>query len=636
MRGKVLWMIASCLVILSMVLAACAPKAPTEVTPSAPKETTPTAPKEVTPTVPKENIVPSVEVPKYGGVATITERLDIQSFDQIYTTSFWRVAQSIPYEYLLMGDWAVGPAGSNKTDWMVGSYAPENFMREVGAIAESWEIPDDQTMIFHIRQGIRWHNKPPVNGRELDANDVAFSIRYVYLNPEVPKPYNVTASAPAGEKLVSAEATDKWTVKVKVTKLVLRFFEDVAGAKGTHIIPHEVIEKYGSLKDWRNSLGTGPFMLTDYTPASSLVFVKNPDYWQKDPVGPGKGNQLPYLDGLKVLIMGDKSTVLAGFRTGKIDHIRDAVLRPSYEELEGILKTNPETKYKEDYGESNHIGTRITSTDPLAAPMVKSLRVRQALVMAVDHDALVRDLYGGRAIKRVIFFKADNPLYMNDDQLVEILQKEPFNLPPEKAQIAKKMYGYDPVEAKKILAEEGYPNGFETQTELEPSQVDEISIVKGYWEKIGVKLNLNVREAATWRAYVDKHQFPAMNVSGTLGLGTGPESFIGFGPSNPDPAIPRFVSNRYEITDPILNKLMQDVEAVYGNFEARGKLLQKIEAWIIYNAWATYLPSEFAYNIWQPWLKNYYGMSSVGFKGEGKWVYYAWYDQELKRKMGFK
>jgi len=57
--------------------------------------------------------------------------------------------------------------------------------------------------------------------------------------------------------------------------------------------PPEVIQKYGGMNDWRVSVGTGPFMLTDFVSASSATFVKNPAFWEKDPMGPGKGNSLP-------------------------------------------------------------------------------------------------------------------------------------------------------------------------------------------------------------------------------------------------------------------------------------------------------------------------------------------------------
>lgn len=80
-----------------------------------------------------------------------------------------------------------------------------------GNLAESFELPDDSTQIWHIRKGVYFHNKLPVNGREMVANDVAFSIERVYFNPasfhgqQYPPPMGV----------MSTEATDKWMVVVK-------------------------------------------------------------------------------------------------------------------------------------------------------------------------------------------------------------------------------------------------------------------------------------------------------------------------------------------------------------------------------------------------------------------------------------
>jgi len=68
-------------------------------------------------------------------------------------------------------------------------------------------------------------------------------------------------------------------------------------------------------------VGTGPFIVTDFVTDSSVTAVKNNKYWMKNPVGPGKGDQLPYVERVKVMIVPDASTRYAALRTGKVDHI---------------------------------------------------------------------------------------------------------------------------------------------------------------------------------------------------------------------------------------------------------------------------------------------------------------------------
>ena len=71
------------------------------------------------------------------------------------------------------------------------------------------------------------------------------------------------------------------------------------------MVAREVIETHGYMKDWRNVVGTGPFMISDYVEGSTLTYERNPDYWLTDPVFPDLANQLPYLDGIKLFIMPD-------------------------------------------------------------------------------------------------------------------------------------------------------------------------------------------------------------------------------------------------------------------------------------------------------------------------------------------
>ena len=82
-------------------------------------------------------------------------------------------------------------------------------------------------------------------------------------------------------------------------------------------MPPEVIEQHGDVRDWRNLVGTGPFMLTDIVEGASLTYTKNPDYWGYDEKYPE--NRLPYVDELTRLEIPEEATALAALRSGRID-----------------------------------------------------------------------------------------------------------------------------------------------------------------------------------------------------------------------------------------------------------------------------------------------------------------------------
>lgn len=632
MPRKILWLILSWMALLSIVLASCAPAAPP---PTAPLTTT--APTTVTPTVAPTTATATTaeqEKPRYGGTLTYPVLNDTLGFDQVYLTTGWdrNAGQQLVYDRLLVGDWTMGAAGSNKVDFSIAGWMPEGIFAYIGRIAESWEVPDDQTIIYHIRKGVHFQDKSPVNGRELDANDVAFSIGYVYLNPKMPNAYNVVQIA-GGIRLLSATATDKWTVVVKTQGIAWTFFEWL-GVMGVHIIPHEVIDKYGDLKDWHNEVGSGPFLLTDYVPGSSFSFARNPNYWMKNPLGPGQGDQLPYVDGVKILIIKDRSTAQAAFRTGKFDLLGPFSLTQTYDDYQLTMKTNPQTKAKMVIGTMEGVGIRLTSTDPLAKPLMNQ-RVRQALAMSIDRQEIIKSLYSGQATLYAHFFPASSPYYTAPADMPKTLEGTPFNMKPDDAAMVKKMFEYHPDEAKKILAAEGYPNGFKTVVITTPDKVDFLSILKDYWAKnLNVDVAIDVKESTVYQNTIDNHQTQAMFYYALGGpMGTNPARFVFYGPGNPN--LPFTVSNRWELSDPILDDYIQQVTAGYGkDLVKQNTLLKEIEPYIAWKAPWIAAPGPNTYNLWQPWLKNFYGFESVGFRDHHGFARMAWIDQDLKKEMG--
>ena len=136
----------------------------------------------------------------------------------------------------------------------------------------------------------------PMNGRELDASDIEYNLHRVTALGS-----GFTEPSPTGNikglPIESIAATDKWTVVVKLKQPSLTALMWFAiGQTGT-IYPPEVIEQQGDVKDWRNLVGTGPYMLTDRVEESSTTYEKNPDYWGYDEKYPE--NRLPYTDSIR-------------------------------------------------------------------------------------------------------------------------------------------------------------------------------------------------------------------------------------------------------------------------------------------------------------------------------------------------
>ena len=109
-----------------------------------------------------------VEAPRYGGTLTYATAGANWNFDTYYG---WTDSQNTGVvEKLAVGNWGV-----SRDEWDLKSGHPIPMSALTGRLAESWEISDDKTIVFHIRQGVRWHDNPPMNGRLLTAQDVEFT-----------------------------------------------------------------------------------------------------------------------------------------------------------------------------------------------------------------------------------------------------------------------------------------------------------------------------------------------------------------------------------------------------------------------------------------------------------------------------
>ena len=228
-----------------------------------------------------------VTAPEYGGTLTFPSKNELLDQDPSIG-GYWVTFQiSGVQEKLAIVDWALP-----RDVFAMNTYLspPEHF---IGGLAESWSSPDLQTFIVKVRQGVRWHDKAPVNGRELTAEDVAWTYRRIggLLDWKPEFTFNLR-----NFPWESIEATDRYTVVFKLTEPRLDFVDTVLADDGAWILPPEVIEQHGNYSDWRNVVGTGAYQLDDFQPGVRKRWVRNPDYWGFDEKYPD--NRLPYIDEL--------------------------------------------------------------------------------------------------------------------------------------------------------------------------------------------------------------------------------------------------------------------------------------------------------------------------------------------------
>jgi peptide/nickel transport system substrate-binding protein len=342
--------------------------------------------------------------PKRGGVLRIAER-EAPSLDPHLSISFLTHSYvSLSYSQLVR--FPNGPEQKSPTDF---SILPD--------LAEKWTISKDgKVYTFNLRKGVKFHNKPPVNGRELTSEDVKFSLERFMAKSG----FNTRF-----EPVTSIEAVDKYTVRITLKEPYAPFLNHLANPSFCAILPKEVEAQMKDYNSPQAVIGTGPFVLKSYDKGVRVVFERNPDYYMKDK---------PYLDGVTIEITPDAAARVAVLRAGKAElpHIWGWV---SPEEARSLKGTDLVVTPHKVIGQ----GFVYMRTDQ---PPFNDIRVRRAVSLAIDRKAWNEALLFGEGCVD----SGPIPCAMTD-----------WKLDASKIDAAKAKYliGYDPNESKKLLAEAG-------------------------------------------------------------------------------------------------------------------------------------------------------------------------------------
>jgi peptide/nickel transport system substrate-binding protein len=430
-------------------------------------------------------------------------------------------------------------------------------------LAERWESPDDTTYLFQLHRGVKWHHKPPVNGRELVAEDVKFTFDRFLAEKGNPGRYML-------DSVDHVAVVDRYTVKFVLHEPFVWLLDILANALCTWIVAPEVVEKYGDLKKVETAVGTGPFILEQYEPNVKIFFRRNPDYFR-----PG----LPYVDGVEWLVQDDESTGLAMYRTGQLDAGPGLQWDVRQADLESLKQSHPHLHY-----EDMQSITQTTIWMRTDQPPFTDVRVRRAISHAIDRQGIIDAVW-----------MRGQPSPGVAPGLTE------WSLPIDQLGEGAKYYQYDPKEARRLLAEAGYPKGFKTQLATTSGYgrdlLDAVQLVQSYLKEVSIEVELKIQEYGAYQATTGQGKFEGLAM-GPYGVAWEPDGAL-YGPY-----MPNQLRNRGHVNDPTLAAMVQEQRRLKDP-EARKQLVFAIQRYAAEQQYYVYLSSQVVTASWQPYVKNY-------------------------------
>ncbi len=513
------------------------------------------------------------QAPKRGG--TLSLRLwDPPHFDPHLTVSYkTHIALTFTHGRLLKHK--AGPG-----------IQPDSFPIE-GDLAESWTQPNETTYVFKLRKGVRWQNKPPVNGRELTADDVVYSVERF-------RTIKGNANAYMLSSLDRVEAVDKYTVKVTLREPFVWLPDMLANPMAVAVVAKECVEKFGDLRKPETVVGTGPWMLDSYRPNVGYTYVRNPGYFAAG---------LPYLDKVEVTVDEDNASRMAAFIAGKYDlgwENPGIINRVDWVQIKDTLKQKRPRLQTAEFPSNvmSHISMR-TDQKPFSDP-----RVRQAMSLAIDRQAILDATAEGVGV-----FNPPVPAALKE-----------WSLPVPQLGEGTKYYKHDPKEAKRLLGQAGYPNGFPASicftTYGSTILVDAAQLILKNLKDVGIDSKLDQKEYGAYISTCFYGKFDSL----TYGPQTPflePDNFL-FGQYYPGET-----KNQSHINDPVVADMLirqrrtQDVAK-------RREIINEIQRYLAKQQYYVQIPSGIYIAVWDSALKNY--GPNVGYDYGGR-LLAAWLDR---------
>ena len=326
----------------------------------------------------------------------------------------------------------------------------------LSGLATSWERIDTLTWRFTLRKGVKFHN-----GNDFTWEDVKYSFE------RLKEPHPVSVFIGFGGLIKSVEIVDNdlWTIDVKTTISVPYFAQNL---HQIFIMDKESTESRSIGEIGQNPIGTGPYRFVEWVKGSYLKLTVNENYW----------GEVPSIKNVEIIPITEPSTRLAAITTGQVDILQDIPVE-LFETIANNINIEVITRPAR---RCIYLGLRNSPGFPAS-----DIRVRRAMYMAINEEEIIEKVMFGHAFSAS---QIPDPPTVGYDSTI-------------------KRFPYDPERSKILLAEAGYPDGFEIKlTGPNDRYVRDAQICEAIAKqlaKVGIKVELDTKPKALFWPDVSAH-----------------------------------------------------------------------------------------------------------------------------------
>jgi peptide/nickel transport system substrate-binding protein len=317
-----------------------------------------------------------------------------------------------------------------------------------GDLATAWTWTSERTLELDLRQGVRFHN-----GAQFDADDVVFTFNFVA------NPANKAVNQDLARWIDHVEKLGPYKVRI-VAKTAFPAAPTYLSSMVIH--PHDYYAKVGPAGMSEHPVGTGPYRVVEHARGKYIRFERNGDYFKDSP------RPQPKIGKIEMRFIPDPQTRVAEVVSGGVDVII-AVARDQAEQLREVRSLQVIS------GETRAYSFLTMNTLPnTPAPQLKDIRVRRAIAHAIDRDAMAKFMVGEAS--RVLHTECHPNQFGCSDE-------------------GAPRYSYDPAKARQLLAEAGYPAGFDIDIWAYRDR-NQIQAIIGYLGAVGIRARLRFVQAS--------------------------------------------------------------------------------------------------------------------------------------------